>query len=262
MISRYCRISGVESVSFVRSLPLGGLRNSSTITIDGAEPGPGGEVPAVEYNLASANYFSTMGIPLRRGRTFAASDDARGAPVLLVNDAFVRRYFGGSDPIGHRLHFGGPAAPNPWMTIVGVVGDVLNERLELQPRPMLYRPMTQATNLSLALIVRTASDPARLAGPGMTRPLAPRAALPWSIIARPIPGTRDACRARPGEDRPATSRWRRAPGSPHGPPRRGQRRDRGRPHRSVTDSSSSTPTISVRAVVSTPGSSRPTNGGS
>ena len=155
---RVAALPGVESVSFVRSLPLGGLRNSSTITIDGAEPGPGGEVPAVEYNLASANYFSTMGIPLRRGRTFAASDDARGAPVLLVNDAFVRRYFGGSDPIGHRLHFGGPAAPNPWMTIVGVVGDVLNDRLEAEARPTIYRPLQQASSLSMAMAVRASGD--------------------------------------------------------------------------------------------------------
>jgi ABC-type antimicrobial peptide transport system permease subunit len=48
------------------------------------------------------------------------------------------------------------------MTVVGVVGNVLNERLELEPRPMLYRPMTQATNLSLALAVRSGADPARL----------------------------------------------------------------------------------------------------
>jgi predicted lysophospholipase L1 biosynthesis ABC-type transport system permease subunit len=77
----------------------------------------------------------------------------------------ARRYFGEEEPIGRRVRFGAQNSTAPWMTIVGVVGNVLNERLELQPRPMLYRPMTQATNLSLALIVRTASDPARLAEP-------------------------------------------------------------------------------------------------
>jgi ABC-type lipoprotein release transport system permease subunit len=74
----------------------------------------------------------------------------------------ARQYFPIGQPVGQRVRFGGPGSNAPWMTIVGVVGNVLNESLELQPRPMLYRPMTQATNLSLALVVRTRTDPARL----------------------------------------------------------------------------------------------------
>ena len=162
---RIGELPGVESVALVRGLPLDGLRNTSTITIDGAERNPTGDIPAVELNLASANYFATMGIPLRAGRPFDASDDERGAPVVLVNDAFARRYFSGSDPIGRRVHFGGPSAPNPWMTIVGVVGDVLNDRLEADPRPTMYRPLRQMSSLSMAIAVRASGDLSRLGEP-------------------------------------------------------------------------------------------------
>jgi ABC-type antimicrobial peptide transport system permease subunit len=84
-------------------------------------------------------------------------------PVAVISQEMARRYFTGTDPIGRRLRPGGPSSTAPWMTIVGVVGDVLSERLELEPRPMLYRPMTQATNLSLAVVVKASDDPARLA---------------------------------------------------------------------------------------------------
>jgi putative ABC transport system permease protein len=81
--------------------------------------------------------------------------------VTVVNQEMAKRYFDG-DAIGKRVRFGGRNSTAPWMTVVGVVGNVLNERLEGTPTPMLYRPMTQATNLSFAIVVRTPGDPVRL----------------------------------------------------------------------------------------------------
>jgi putative ABC transport system permease protein len=73
----------------------------------------------------------------------------------------ARRFFSGS-AVGQRVKFGGAASKSPWMTVVGVVGNVLNERLEGSPGPMLYRPMAQATNLSFGVAVRTSADPRSL----------------------------------------------------------------------------------------------------
>ena len=86
----------------------------------------------------------------------------QGAPVAVINQEMAQRMFGGIDPLGQRVHFGSPNAKAPWMTIVGVVGNVLTERLDADARPTLYRPVAQATNLSFALLVRTGGDPGRL----------------------------------------------------------------------------------------------------
>lgn len=155
-------LPGVESAAAAQSLPLDGLRGGTTITVDGRDSEVTVELPAVQVNLASADYFQLMGIRLLRGRTFSEADEPKGAPVLIVNEQLARHYFGSADPLGKRVHFGGPRSPNPWMTVVGVVADVLTDQLEQAPRPMLYRPLTQASSLSMAIAVQTTGDPRRL----------------------------------------------------------------------------------------------------
>jgi putative ABC transport system permease protein len=164
VMRRVRALPGVESVGMVQSLPLDGLRGGTTITVDGRDLDPTA-IPTVQVNLASADYFQVMGIRLLRGRAFSEADDRKGAPALIVNQELARQYFASVDPIGQRVHFGGPANTSPWMTVVGVVGNVLSDRLEQAPRPMLYRPLTQASSLSMAIAVRTTGDPGRLAEP-------------------------------------------------------------------------------------------------
>ena len=163
VLRRVRMLPGVESAAAAQSLPLDGLRGGTTITVDGRDPEVSVELPTVQVNLASADYFQLMGIRLLGGRTFSEVDDPKGAPVLIVNQQLARHYFGNTDPVGKRVHFGGPGSQNPWMTVVGVVADVLTDRLEQAPRPMLYRPLTQASSLSMAIAVRTTGDPKRLA---------------------------------------------------------------------------------------------------
>ena len=162
VLRRIRTLPGVESAAAAQSLPLDGLRGGTMITVDGQDPAVTVELPAVQVNLASADYFRLMGIRLLRGRTFSEADEPKGAPVLIVNEQLARHYFGSVDPVGKRVHFGGPRSPNPWMTVVGVVADVLTDRLEQAPRPMLYRPLTQASSLSMAIAVHTTGDPRRL----------------------------------------------------------------------------------------------------
>jgi putative ABC transport system permease protein len=162
ILRRVRALPGVESAAVVQNLPLDGQSGSRTFTIDGRDADTTGQIPAVQANLASADYFELMRIPVLRGRTFGPIDDAKGAPVAVINQEFVRLHFGGVEPIGARLHFGGAAATAPWMTIVGVVGNVLSQRLEEAPRPMLFQPLTQNSTLSMAIVARTGSDPARL----------------------------------------------------------------------------------------------------
>jgi predicted permease len=115
--------------------------------------------------MASSGYFELMGIRVLRGRTFGEQDNQTAPPVVVITDALARRGWPGQDPIGRRLHFGGPQAKNPWLTVIGVVNDVRTSRLEDPARPTLYRPLQQASNLQLSIVLKTDADPQSLAAP-------------------------------------------------------------------------------------------------
>ena len=163
VLRRARTLPAVEAAAIVANLPLEGQRGAGPVTIDGVAFDPGA-TPLVQGNAVSTEYFSVMRIPLHRGRTFAPADGTTGN-VAIINDTAARRLFPGQDPLMKRLYFGRPRPEAPWMTIVGVVGDVLSENLEVAPRPMLYRPLAQASSLSMALAVRTSGDPEALAIP-------------------------------------------------------------------------------------------------
>jgi putative ABC transport system permease protein len=152
---------GVDAAAIVQNLPLDGQRGFTTVTVDGQDADAAGTIPTVISNFASEAFFNVMGIPLLDGRRFGPEDGATGARVAIINQEMARRYFKGP-AVGQRVRFGGRGGTAPWMTVVGVVGNVLNEGLEGAPGPMLYRPISQATNLSFAVAVRTPGDPSRL----------------------------------------------------------------------------------------------------
>jgi predicted permease len=106
-----------------------------------------------------------MGIRLLRGRSFGDQDDGKAAAVVVVTDSIARRSWPGQDPIGKRLHLGGPQAKNPWLIVVGVVDEMRTRRIEEEPRPTIYRPLSQRSGLALSLALKTQSDPARLRRP-------------------------------------------------------------------------------------------------
>ena len=146
----------------MQRLPLESFRGAATVTIDGRIGDATEQLPTVQMNIVSAEYFETMRIPVLKGSVFTRAHDARGAPVVVINEEVARRYLGGMDPIGARIRFGGPNSKNPWMTIVGVVGNVAGESLDAERRPMMYRALTQASSLSMSLVVRTSGRPEQL----------------------------------------------------------------------------------------------------
>jgi predicted permease len=168
ILRRARTLPGVSGAAAAGWLPLDGTRATSTITADGQETGGASAVPAVQATFASSGYFEVMGIRLLRGRSFTEQDDARAAPVVVITESMARQFWPGQDPIGRRVHFGGPQASNPWMTVIGVVRDVRAQRLEEAPRPALYRPLAQASNLAVSIVVKTSVDAATL-GPALAR---------------------------------------------------------------------------------------------
>ena len=162
VVRRTRALPGVEAAAIAQSLPLDGQRGMTAITIDGTHSDGATDIPTVQGNIVSLDYFTLMRVPLRQGRVFDASDGP-GGRVAVINEEAARRYFPGQEPVGRRFSFGRPRPGVPWTTIVGVVGDVLSESLEVRARPMVYRPLSQASSLSMAVAIRTSGDPSALA---------------------------------------------------------------------------------------------------
>jgi putative ABC transport system permease protein len=117
--------------------------------------------------LVSADYFQTMAIPLIRGRVFSERDALSAPLVAVINETAARRFWPASDPIGQRISLGDPPR---WMEIVGVVGDVRHEALNLDVEPDAYIPQPQgffalgnALNRTMTIVVRTPADLAAVA---------------------------------------------------------------------------------------------------
>jgi putative ABC transport system permease protein len=158
-------LPGISAAAAADALPLDGTRSSVVFTAEGTAGDDRSRVPTAQYTSATSRYFEVMGIRLLRGRTFGDQDDGKAAPVIVVTESIASRSWPGQDPIGKRLHLGGPQAKNPWLTVVGVVDEMRTRRIEEEPRPTIYRPLTQRSGLSLSLALKTAADPALLRSP-------------------------------------------------------------------------------------------------
>jgi putative ABC transport system permease protein len=154
-------LPGVVSVGGTTRVPLGSTSVSTTVQIEG-RPVPAAELPEVQFRRAMHNYFETMGIPIRRGRNFDATDTPTAPPVAVINETMARRLFANQEPIGQHVRTG----PNPsgaWTTIIGVVGDVRHGGLEEVPQPEMYISYLQGPPVAPFIVMRTTTDPAQMA---------------------------------------------------------------------------------------------------
>jgi putative ABC transport system permease protein len=117
--------------------------------------------------MVSPDYFKTIGIALDKGRALT-DQDREGTPfVAVINETMARTFFAGQDPIGRRIKLGGLEAPFPWLSIVGVVGDVRHNGLETEAKLQMYVPYQQPplpdfNVTSMFLAVRTSAEPSTL----------------------------------------------------------------------------------------------------
>jgi putative ABC transport system permease protein len=172
LLARTAAEPGVRSAALVSDAPLGDSPPFWSFEIQGGEtPAPGAVQDAAVFT-ASASYFETLRIPLVRGRLFDATDRVGGPEVALISQSVAQRYWKGQDAVGARITFGDPADPDVrWMTVVGIVGDVLHERLNGQPYPQIYIPFEQSPERSMVLAARTSGDPLALV-PAVRRAIA------------------------------------------------------------------------------------------
>src|ERR1043166_4428568 len=157
---------GGEAAAVTRLLPLGNRDTFDTFEIAG-RPSPPGERRAARFYAVSPDYFRVMSIPVLRGRAFADTDTSKSPRVMVVNEAFVREFFGGADPTSPRIVLDDADGTQlPPCEIVGVVGSVRYERLNDRERPEFYAPVRQSPDFAMEVFVRSrASDAAALAPP-------------------------------------------------------------------------------------------------
>jgi len=153
--SQMSEIPGIESAGIVNSLPFGGGFGSRYLQIEGRPPQPPGQGLNANFNLSGPGYFRTLGIPLLRGRDFS-DQDVQGKPeVAIINAEMARQFWPDEDPLGQRIRIG----DNPWRTIIGVVGDTRQSKLDVEPRQEMFYPLLQSPSLFMTLTVRTSGEP-------------------------------------------------------------------------------------------------------
>jgi len=125
-----------------------------------------GDEPNEQLGVVMPGYFETMRIPLLSGRAFGEQDGTKGAPVILINQAFAKKYFPRENSIGQHIQvrLGDDVFEHPMREVVGVVGDVKRKGLTADADPQYYLPYAQAVITNPYLIVRTSGDPATMQG--------------------------------------------------------------------------------------------------
>jgi putative ABC transport system permease protein len=163
MARRVSAIAGVSAVGAAQHLPLSGFNWKASIDLESHPISATAEHPSATWRSVVGDYFGAMGIPLLRGRLFAATDTRVAPPVVIINAAMARHFWPNADPIGQRIRAGN-ATQREWATIVGVVGDVRFDSPDAAPRDEIYRPNAQQGLVFMHFVVRTTRNPQSLLG--------------------------------------------------------------------------------------------------
>jgi putative ABC transport system permease protein len=160
-LRRIKNIPGVQHAAFTVMLPLSGSNTDSSFMIEGQDPRASGTYPDEEIRDITPDYFRVLQTPLITGRFFTEADTADSPPVVIVNQAFAKKYFRKGEALGKRIS---RDDTNPkWTTIIGVVADIKHRSLDTEAQPEYYFPHTQGPDREMVLAVRSAQDARTLA---------------------------------------------------------------------------------------------------
>jgi putative ABC transport system permease protein len=161
LLERVHGMRGVDVAAIGDGLPLGGVRGSAGVVFEGQPPPPPGGAPDVALSSVSPEYFRALGIPLLGGRVFAETDREHSPLEIVVNEAFANRFFADRDAIGKHIKLG-PMNRGAWQEIVGVVGNVRQQRLRALDEPRIYisyRQLTDPEQDQQAMLILKSSTP-------------------------------------------------------------------------------------------------------
>jgi putative ABC transport system permease protein len=161
LIARLERLPDVRSAGMIQTLPMRGSYVLSFTVQGRPAPKPSDESSA-NHRVVTPRYFSTLGIPLTRGRLFTGQDTETSPMVAVIDEAFAARHFANEDPIGRGIDIGN--GTDGFYEIVGVVGNVHHVDLEANAEPTMYVPFRQDVFSSMWIVVKSGREPAQLVG--------------------------------------------------------------------------------------------------
>jgi putative ABC transport system permease protein len=151
---------GVELAGTTSTLPTGASNTQRPLAIDGRATDPANPL-SINYRAVSSDYLAALRIPVRHGRSFTPADRDGAQPVAIVSEAAARTYWPGESPLGRRLRLG--ADDRPWLTIVGIAGDTIDDWFAVRREPTVFVPVAQAPASTINLVVRTSVPPETVA---------------------------------------------------------------------------------------------------
>jgi predicted permease len=162
-VRRVSAIPGVEGVAIGggNSLPMGSARNGFPFVIEG-RPEDSERAPVAEFAGVSPSYFEVLGTPLMQGRVFADSDEPKSQQVAIIDQTLANRYWPGENPLSKHIQLFQANPKNPWITIVGVVGDMKSDGFDAPTAPHIYLPAYQGPPYASVLFLRTHASPGTL----------------------------------------------------------------------------------------------------
>jgi predicted permease len=167
VLRRVSGLPGVQeaSIGSSNSLPMNGARSAFRFSIEN-RAAEAGRTPVAEFSPVSPSYFHVLKAPLINGRVFTEADNSKAQQVALINETLARRYWPDGDPVGQHIQLidrsAAAAAPSPWTTIVGVVGDIKSDGVDAASAPHIYVPLDQSPSYASVVYLRTGGDPASL----------------------------------------------------------------------------------------------------
>jgi predicted permease len=162
---RLAHVPGVAAAGGVSSLPLSNMMAWGPITVEGRTAPASERFINVDQRVAAGDYFRAMEIPLRRGRLITDQDLPSAPRVVVVDERMAQTLWPNEDPIGKRVRMGGIDANStaPWITVIGVVGNVKQDALDADSRMAMYMAQAQITPRAINVVARSQDDPAAIA---------------------------------------------------------------------------------------------------
>jgi putative ABC transport system permease protein len=161
-LTRIGTLPGVEVAGCTTSLPLTKSNNARYFTVEGRAGNSLNDYTIASHRQVSPRYFEALGMGTTKGRSFSEQDLNSAQPIVVVNQEFERAYFPNQDALGKRIKMGETADNDfPWMTIVGVVGNIRHASLETQARPEFYRLIARNRDAypTMTFAIRTSQAP-------------------------------------------------------------------------------------------------------
>jgi putative ABC transport system permease protein len=158
ILPKLAAMPGVEAAGGAMPMPFSGNDRGSSFTVAGQPPLPRGSHPVASHLIITSDYFRAMRTPLLAGRTFNSFDTKDSVPVVIVNEAFVRKFLGGGNAIGKRIVLDQNDDKTTTLEIIGVVASSRHETLAAEPQPEFYVPHTQDPTRRMDIVLRTSAS--------------------------------------------------------------------------------------------------------